>query len=85
MTVIALPMLFPWLLAQSPDSLFSDGAPYHFDPVVVGDGSSCLVAGLAVILFGKGTPARVAVTGDADRLLRAFSHREPLTSAPDVM
>ena len=61
-SIIALPMLFPWLLAQTPQSLYSSGAPLHFDPrlwVMI----PALLASVLIVLAGRGVPARVAVIG----------------------
>ena len=73
-TVITLPLLFPWLLAQKPASLITDGAPFHFDPTwwVM---APVLVAGVAVVLAGKGTPARTAVIGTLVGAIGLFGAR----------
>ena len=61
-TVLALPMLFPWLLSQSPSALFGDGVPYHFDPTWW-TLAPVAIASASVVLAGRGIPARMAATG----------------------
>ena len=61
-SVFAVPMLMPWLLAQTPGSLVQAGVPFHFAPtwwtlIPVG------VASVGTVLVGKGAPARTAVVG----------------------
>lgn len=73
-TVLTLPMLFPWLSVQTAASILTDGAPFHFDPTwwVMGP---VLVAGLAVVLAAKGNPARVAVLGTLGGAIGFFASR----------
>ncbi len=61
-TLLALPMLFPWLLAETPASLLSSGVPFHFDPAWWAL-APVVLASVTVVLAGRGAPARIAVIG----------------------
>lgn len=61
-TGLAIPLLLPWLVSQTPASLIGAGVPFHLDPAWW----AMIPIGLAaafVVVAGKGAPARIAVTG----------------------
>ena len=61
-SVIALPLLFPWLAVRGPSGIVTGGVPMHLDPswwVWL----PIAVAGLASVLVGRGRPMTVAATG----------------------
>ena len=61
-SVLALPVLMPWLSGRGVAGILSSGAPFHPDPswwVAV----PLLVAGTAAMAVARGRPLSVAVTG----------------------
>lgn len=61
-TALALPLMVPWLLAQTAERMVTAGEPFHFDPTWWAVAPAFVAAG-AVVLAGRGAPARVAVIG----------------------
>ncbi len=61
-TLIALPPLFPWLLARETGGLVTGGAPLHLDPSWWA-WPPVVVAALMAVWSGRGRPADVASTG----------------------
>ena len=61
-SLLAAPLLFPWLIARDPVLLVMSGVPFHLDPAWWAS-IPLLVAGLAAVVSGRGTPMTVAVAG----------------------
>ena len=61
-SVLAIPSLLPWLIAQDPVGLVASGVPLHVDPVWWVS-IPVLVAGLAAVLSGLGRSTKLAMVG----------------------
>lgn len=61
-SVLALPVLMPWLLVRELSSIAGHGAPFHPDPAWWAS-FPIVITGLAACISGRGRPMIVAITG----------------------
>ena len=61
-SILALPVLFPWLMTRDPAALVASGVPFHLDPAWWAS-IPILIAGLAAVVTGRGRPMTVAIAG----------------------